>query len=469
MTISLHWFRRDLRTQDNPALSAAVASSSKTYAVVCAHEVSSLNERQRAFVTAAVRSLAASLAKNDASITVVGGEPSSALVQAARRLGASRVFCERALDPSEKAIEASAEAALGSAGVELVRVGATTIHEPEAVAELKQAAGHGYRVFPPYYDAWRRLPVDRAEQTRLPSGLDPDSGSLSDSVDVASAPVATESTALEVLARFVSARAADYGANAEYPGRDATSRLAPYLRFGLVSARSVYRAIREKMVRSWTLAQERESMEVFVRRLAWRDFYMHLALFAPTVIDQPLQEKMHGFAASENDGHATAWRDGMTGYPLVDAAMRQLRAEGRVHQRAAIVAASFATADLGLDWRIGRDVWMRELLSADAALCAGNWQRIAGLGSDQAAYPRIYNPIRQAYLIDAQATYIRRYCKELAKLPTRAALEPWKIAKEVQAELGFFTPEQYPEPIVDHDVAARAFLTRYQTYRNRAS
>lgn len=469
MTIGLHWFRRDLRLQDNPALAAAVTASSTTYAVICAGELAALNARQRVFATAAVRAMAKSLAKQDASISVLEGDVPQALVRAAVRLGATHVHCERALDPAERALETSAQAALHDAGVELVRIGTTTVHEPESVAELKRAAGHGYRVFPPYFDAWKKLPISRAAAPLYPNGFDPQSGALPDVAASLRMPLATEAAAAETLTRFVSARAADYGANAEHPGRDATSHLGPYLRFGVTSARTVYRAIREKMVRTWTLAQERESMEAFVRRLAWRDFYMHLAYFLPPVIDEPLQEKMHGFSGGGDEAYAAAWERGMTGYPLVDAAMRQLHIEGRVHQRAAIVAASFLIADLGLDWRIGRDVWMRELLAADAALCAGNWQRISGLGSDQAAYPRIFNPVRQAYLVDAQATYIRRYCKELAKLPTRAALEPWRINKEVQAELGFFTPEQYPQPIVDHTTVARSYLGRYQAYRNQAS
>jgi len=378
MTISLHWFRRDLRLHDNPALSTAVASSATTYAVVCAQEVTRLNPRQRAFVTAAVRSLSASIAKQDASVSVVDGEPASALAQIAARLGATRVYCERALDPNASILECAVETALRDAGVELVRVGVTTIHEPEAVAELKRAAGHGYRVFPPYYDAWKRLPVQRALETAAPNGLDPVRGGLPDAAAVPNAPVATEAAALEMLAKFVSARAADYGANAEYPGRNATSQLGPYLRFGLVSARSVYRAVREKMVRSWTLAQERDSMEAFVRRLAWRDFYMHLAHFVPAVIDQPLQEKMIGFAPSDSATYAAAWEAGMTGYPLVDAAMRQLRAEGRVHQRAAVVAASFATADLFLDWQIGRCGPVRRELAAHR----GSGIRSSGIPSD---------------------------------------------------------------------------------------
>jgi deoxyribodipyrimidine photo-lyase len=225
--------------------------------------------------------------------------------------------------------------------------------------------------------------------------------------------------------------------------------------------------VKEKMARSWTLVQERLSMLAFLRRLALRDFYIHLSFFDPNIYNQPLQTKMQGFQWSRDERLIRAWTAGKTGYPLVDAAMRQLSSEAHVHQHAAVVAASFLATDLGVDWRVGRDVWMNQLLEADEALCAGNWQRIAGVGSDQAAYPRIYNPNRQAQLFDAQATYIRKYCKELARLPTRAALNPWQISEAQQTELGFFSPDQYPHPIVEHEAAARAFLARYQAYRNR--
>jgi len=209
-------------------------------------------------------------------------------------------------------------------------------------------------------------------------------------------------------------------------------------------------------------------MEAFLRRLALRDFFAHLAHYAPHMHDEPLQAKMHGFAWSHDARLVQAWETGMTGYPFVDAAMRQLRAEGHVHQRAAVCAASFCVCDLGLDWRIGRDVWMRELIEADDVLCDGNWQHVAGTGSDQAAYPRIYNPVRQAQIFDSQATYVRRYCRELSRLPTQAALAPWRLERQQQTELGFFTPDQYPAPIVDHQVAARRFLANYQAYRNRS-
>ncbi|HEV2878729.1 MAG TPA: deoxyribodipyrimidine photo-lyase [Candidatus Eremiobacteraceae bacterium] len=468
MTISLHWFRRDLRLHDNSALAAAVSSSATTYTIFCASDLLALNTRQQSFAAAALRQLSAALGKVDASLSVLEGDPVAAVATATKRLGATKVFCARAFDRREREIERRVSTSLQLAGVELRLIGGPVVHEPEVVAEQKQSPKEGYRVFPPFYDAWKTLAVDRPLDAAAPNGRDAVIGAIPEIVAPAG-PQPKESTALDSLTRFVTARAGDYGVNAEYPGRSGTSSLAAYLRFGILSPRTVCYAVKEKMARSWTLAQERLSMEAYLRRLALRDFYIHLAYYEPRVFDEPLQEKMRGFPWSENEELAAIWRAGKTGYPLVDAAMRQLNTEGHVHQRGAVVAASFCTADLGLDWRIGRDTWMQELVAADEALCVGNWQRIAGIGSDQAAYPRIYNPVRQAQLFDSQATYIRRYCKELAKLPTRAALAPWEIGKQQQIELGFYTPQQYPAPVVDHDVAARAFLAQYQNFRNRAS
>ena len=468
MTINLHWFRRDLRLHDNVSLTAAAASAPTTYAVFCAADLEHLNPRQQSFVAAALRHLRASLGKVDSTLSILEGEPASALGAAAKRLGATRIFCARAFDRRERESEDRVRQRLGAQGVELRAMGGAVVHEPEAVAERKQSPKEGYRVFPPFHDAWKTLAVERPLDAAPTNGRDTLSGTIPD-LPAPHGVQPKESSALEALSRFVTARAGDYGVNAEYPGRIGTSNLAAFLRFGLLSPRAVCHAIREKMARTWTLAEERLSMETYLRRLALRDFYIHLAYYEPSVYDEPLQEKMRGFQWSQSNEMAAVWRAGKTGYPLVDAAMRQLDAEGHVHQRAAVVAASFCTADLGLDWRIGRDTWMRELVEADEALCVGNWQRIAGIGSDQAAYPRIYNPIRQAQLFDSQATYVRRYCKELAKLPTRAALAPWEIAKQQQIELGFFTPQQYPAPVVEHESAARAFLNKYQSYRNRAS
>ena len=437
------------------------------YAVFCLDELERLNPGQRAFAAGAVRALRSATAKNDATVTALTGSPAEALVAAARRLGASAVYCSRSYVRSERAAESEVEKALAQAGIALHVLRGDLVHEPEAIAQMKQAPGEGYRVFPPFLAAWQSLEVAVPADEAVPDGHDDVAGAIP---EYAEAPVMepSEPAALAALEKFTTARAADYGENGAYPARDGTSRLAPYLRFGCISPRVVHQAIARRMSWSWTLAQERRSMASFMRQLARRDFFTHLAYFVPEMHDEELQERMRGFTWVNDEKLLVAWRDGRTGYPLVDAAMRQLRQQGIVHQRAAIVAASFCCFDLGLDWRTGRDLWMREYVAADEALCDGNWQWLAGVGSDQAAYPRIYNPEKQARHYDAQAVYVRRWCPELKKLPTAAALAPWRLDHQHQIELSFFTPAQYPQPIVEHDKVAREFLARYREYREGA-
>jgi len=465
MPTSIHWFRRDLRLHDNPALAAARAASTKVFGVYCLSELAALNPRQQTFVIGSLKQLRLSLERRDATLTLLEGPAHEALPAAAARLEAEAVYVARAYSRKERGIEASVAGALGRQGVALRAQKGHTVHEPEPIAERKAPGrGEGYRVFPPFLEAWRSLTVAPVVPETEPTARDASPGPLPPSPVPLSAPAPGEDAALSQLRGFVTARLADYAVNSEYPARNGTSGLGAYLRFGCLSPRALYHAVAERMSRSWTLAQERLSMEAYFRRLALHDFFTHLAFYEPDMHDEALQEKMRGFAWSSDAALLQRWIDGQTGYPLVDAAMRQLHREGQIHQRAAIVAASFLTFDLGLDWRMGRDVWMRDLVEADDAICDGNWQWIAGVGSDQAAYPRIYNPVKQARHFDAQAMYVRRYCPELARLPTRAALAPWALEKNQQVELGFFTPDNYPPPVVDHEVAARAFLARYQSF-----
>lgn len=468
MSVSIHWFRRDLRLRDNPSLAAASAASQRVYGAFALADLEPLNERQRTFAAGCVKQLRSALDKRDASLTVLEGAAEPSLVAMAKRVGASTVHAARAYSGRELALQRAVETALRSVGVELRVHRGHAVQEPETIAERKAGGPDGYRVFPPFYEAWKSIGVDVGVPGGTCNARDPVPGPLPESQPQPSLPSPGEEAAANQLSRFVSARLADYAVNGEYPARNATSGLGPYLRFGCVSARAVYRAVAERMSRSWTLAQERLSMESFFRRLALADFFTHLASFEPSLHDEALQVKMRSFDWSTDAGCLEAWLDGRTGYPFVDAAMRQLRKEGHVHQRAAIAAASFCCFDLGLDWRLGRDAWLRSSIEADEAICDGNWQWIAGVGSDQAAYPRIYNPEKQARHFDAQAMYVRRYCPELARLPTRAALAPWQLERTQQVELGFFSPDDYPRPIVDHDDAARAFLARYAEHQQRA-
>jgi len=467
MPVAIWWLRRDFRLSDNPALHAARSLAKTVYAAFCLDELEGLNPRQRAFAVGSLVQLRSEIEKSDATVSALGGTPSGALLAACKRLGAVAVVAARSYDAAARDVESEVERALLGEGIELIRAPGDVLHEPEIVAERKRAADGGYRVFPPFYDAWRALKVGEPLSQTLPNGRDPQPGAFPDVPDVAE-PKPGERAASDQQRRFVSARAASYAFMGAYPAADGTSKLSAYLRFGCLSPRALHRAVHERMAKSWTLAPERAAMTEFLRRLALRDFFMQLAYFEPRMHDEPLQAKMRGFPYAQDERLLSVWREGRTGYPLVDAAMRQLAASGYVHQRAATCAASFCCFDLGLDWRAGRDVWMSELLAADPALCDGNWQWIAGVGSDQAAYPRVYNPITQSRLIDPQSVYVRRWVRELAKLPTGAALTPWALSRQQQTELGFFTPEQYPPPVVDHRSAARAMLSKYQSFRQRS-
>ncbi len=467
MSASIFWFRRDLRLYDNPGLTAARASSPRVYGVYCKSELDALNRRQRAFVLGSLKHLRLTLEKRDATISMLDGEPADALVRAAKRLDAQAVHCARAYDSAERKVEEAVRSACDSAGIALRVHAGDVVHEPETVAERKQAPGAGYRVFPPFLQAWQSLEAAMPLAEAWLNGADAEPGPLAVPADRA-AVSAGEAVGRALLQSFVASRAVDYAINGAYPGRDGTSNLAAHLRFGCVSPRTVHRAVAERMAKTWSLASERSSMRAFLRQLALRDFFIHLAFYAPELHDDALQEKMRGFPWSRDEKMLAAWTQGRTGYPLIDAAMRQLHAEGNIHQRAAICAASFCCFDLGLDWRLGRDVWMQQHVAADAALCDGNWQWVAGVGSDQAAYPRVYNPVKQARQFDGQAVYVRRWCQELRKLPSAAALAPWQLDRQRQIELEFFTPDQYPPPIVDHEHVAREFLQTYRKYRERA-
>jgi deoxyribodipyrimidine photo-lyase len=188
---------------------------------------------------------------------------------------------------------------------------------------------------------------------------------------------------------------------------------------------------------------------------------LQLAWYTAELGDIALQSKMRRFAFASTHPSLDAWRAGRTGFPLVDAGIRELHATGAMHPRVRAVAASFLCFDLGVDWRVGRDEWDRWLIEDTPALATGNWQWIAGVGADLAAYPRIYNPLRAARRFDPAARYIRRWIPELADQPDEAILDPAQRRSAQQLRLALFGPAQYPRPMLDHDAAARAFLARY--------
>jgi deoxyribodipyrimidine photo-lyase len=291
----------------------------------------------------------------------------------------------------------------------------------------------------------------------LPDGLDPGSlpalEALGLAQEVSEPAPGGETAGRALLARFLAGAAADYDHNRDALGGGPTSRLSPYLHFGCVSAREV----------EARLSLDEAGAQVR-RQLCWRDFYHHVLCHFPANTQSEFQERYRGTIRwREDELLFDAWRTGRTGYPLVDAAMRQLQREGWMHNRARLVVGSFLTKDLGIDWRRGERHFMRLLIDGDEAANNGNWQWIASVGTDpQPVFRRIYNPTRQMESHDPDAAYVRRYVAELARVPDRHIREPWTMSQEEQRAAGCIIGVDYPPPIVDHAEARREALDRYR-------
>jgi deoxyribodipyrimidine photo-lyase len=256
-----------------------------------------------------------------------------------------------------------------------------------------------------------------------------------------------------------------YAVAMNVPSDDRTSHLAAHLSFGSIAARTVLRATLTRLEDPFLLSEERVSLRLFLRSLAMRDFFLQLGYFYGPIDDEALQVKMRGFPFARSHPALDKWIGGKTGFPLVDAGIRQLHETGWMHPHVRSVVASFLCFDLGVDWRIGRDEWDRWLIEDDPVLASGNWQWIAGVGADMAQYPRVYNPEKQRRRFDPSGTYVRRWIPQLAQVPMSA----WSGGRdEDQLTLPLFAGDGYPRPVVDHEREARKFLEKYKAYLHRA-
>jgi deoxyribodipyrimidine photo-lyase len=467
VTRAVFAFSRDLRLSDHAGLAAAARHGE----VVPVHVVDPVSAarlrrspRRAAYYCAAVRALDEALQARGSRLIVRRGNPGQALRALARAAGAGVVGWSCGYDAKTIRRDRDLQSTLEEAGLR-----ALPVHDALAVPPEDSAATHsrgdGYRAFVPYHARWRTLiPVEdagSAEVARIEIASEPlpfpeEFGSQAEPGE----PVGEEAARAKLRA-FLAGPALQYGVARNVPAAGETSRLAAALTFGTIAAREVVRAACERSADPFLLVEERTSLKLFLRSLAQRDFFLQLGWYTESLAEEPLQAKMRGFAFAKTHRHLDAWRSGRTGYPLIDAGIRELRATGWMHPRVRAIAASFLCFDLGVDWRVGREEWDRYLTEDDPALAAGNWQWIAGVGADLAAYPRIYNPLKQARRFDPAATYVRRWIPELASLSDAAILDPEAGRRAPQLELPLFGRQSYPAPVIDHETAARAFLERY--------
>jgi deoxyribodipyrimidine photo-lyase len=465
----IYRFTRDLRLEDHAGLTAAGARGAVLPLLVIdrtLEERLARSPRRAAFFCAAVRALDAELAERGSRLVVRRGPPGTTIKNVAHATGATGVAWSAAYDGVSMQSDQRLQSELEEAGLSALLVHDAPAIPPEETSAARSIAGVGYRAFAPYYETWRELvPAShehpllvRFAESDLRSEAPPTPSEFGAGDRGAEAGAAT---ARRLFEKFLQESAIQYLVAAHVPSDDRTSHLAAHLSFGTISARTIVRATRERLEDPFLLSEERLSLRAFLRAIAHRDFFLQLAWFHPETYDEPLQEKMRGFAFARSHPALDAWRGGKTGFPLVDAAIRQLHETGWIHPHARAVAASFLCFDLGVDWRVGRDEWDRWLVENDPAIATGNWQWIAGVGADMAQYPRIYNPERQRRRYDPDGAYVRRWVHELERLP----MANWPTdGSSAQLSLELFPSDSYPPPVVDHERAAREFLARYRAF-----
>ncbi|MGN6189428.1 MAG: cryptochrome/photolyase family protein [Conexibacter sp.] len=466
MSTAIVWLRRDLRLHDHPPLAAALAAHERVIPVFVLDPVL-LNGRfasgpRTAFMLDCLRELDAALRERGGGLVLRHGAPERELAALVRDTDARAVYWASDATPYALARDQRVRETLREAGVEAIPGPGNFVAD---IGRPRTGSGRPFTVFTPFHRAWgelERRTVHRAPRRLppLPCGLDrgaiPSLHELSvPTRDTLPEPIAApgETAARDALARWL---ASDLDAYAERHDRLAggSSRLSPHLRFGTLSAREVEERARRR---------GGAGAAAFVRQLAWRDFYAHVLLHHPGNRRHEHQSRMRALRWDDDPELLTAWREGRTGYPLVDAGMRQLRASGWMHNRARLVVGSFLTKDLQLDWRAGEAWFMRWLLDGDVAQNNGNWQWIASVGVDPApAFRRLLNPTLQQRRHDPDGAYVRRWVPELRAVPDERLAEPWRMSAGEQEAAGCAIGRDYPAPAVDHAQERRRALERYR-------
>lgn len=435
MATAVMWFRRDLRLADNPALLDAVAAGDGQVVALFVLDPLLWDQAgapRRDHLTASLRSLSESIGGR---LVVRRGDPVEVVPSVAAEVGAASVHVSTDYGPYGQRRDAAVEKALECP---LIATGS-----PYAVApgRVLTQQGSAYQVFTPYFRAWLdhgwRQPVDapgRVEWAELSSDELP-------TVDL----VAGEPAARTQWERYLD-EVAEYGEVRDRPDLDATSRMSVPLKYGEIHPRTMLA----------DLARKRSAgAEGYRRELAWREFCTELLARHPEAAWKPVRAEFERMEYDEPGDAFEAWCCGKTGYPIVDAGMRQLAETGFMHNRVRMVVASFLVKDLHVHWKHGARWFMRNLVDGDLASNSLNWQWVAGCGADASPYFRIFNPTTQGLKFDPQGDYVRRWVPELAALPGKTAHEPWKSSNAVD----------YPAPIVDHAEARQESLRRYAALR----
>ena len=471
---SILWLRLDLRLADNPALRAAVARGGPVVAVFL-HAPE--EEAPWAPGGASRWWLHQSLAALDVELRAVGSRlvirrgPSLATLRAlVKESGAGAVFWNRRYEPAVLARDQQVKAALRADGLEAASCNGALLHEPWTI---QNQSGRPFQVFTPF---WKKCLTQAAPLEPWPAPR------LLAAPDRWPKPLALEALELEPrikwaegmraawkpgaagaqaqLRRFLDEAVLNYSNDRNRPDLAGTSRLSPHLHFGEITPRQIWHAVRHH-AEAKTLPEIAWRSSQFLTEIGWREFAHHLLYYFPRTPEEPLRTEFARFPWRTDENFLRAWQQGRTGYPIVDAGMRELWTTGWMHNRVRMIVASFLVKDLLLSWNEGARWFWDTLVDADLAQNTLGWQWTAGCGADAAPYFRVFNPITQGEKFDPQGAYVRRWCPELARLPDDWLHRPWEAPPEVLSRAGMEVGRDYPPPILSHAIAREVALEAF--------
>jgi deoxyribodipyrimidine photo-lyase len=466
---ALVWFRRDLRLADHAALYHALKTARRVYCAFVFDRAildpllaeGCTADRRVAFIRASLVELDAKLRAAGGGLIVRHGFATEEIPRLAAELGVAAVFANRDYEPDAIARDAQVQAALARDGRTLHLFKDQVIFDRD---EVMTVSGAPFTVFTPYKNAWLKklsdfylkpYPVERYLGALAPP---PQTAAIAPLQAIGFAPTelplaAGESGAAALFEDF-KPRLDAYAEARDFPARKGPSYLSVHLRFGTVSIRALAAYAHARSAHSPGAA-------TWLSELIWREFYQQLLFHHPHVVTRSFKPQFDRIVWDDDEERFAAWREGRTGYPLVDAAMLQLNRTGYMHNRLRMVTASFLTKDLGIDWRRGERYFARRLNDYDLASNNGGWQWAASTGCDAQPYFRIFNPVAQSQKFDPEGRFIKRYLPQLANFTAAEIHAPWLVPLERQRQAGCLIGTDYPAPIVDHAEARARTLARY--------
>jgi len=478
MSTTLVWFRQDLRLADNPAL---IAAQRRGGAIVPVYILDEAGEgdwpaggASRWWLHHSLGALAAGLQERGSRLVLARGESQAVLEALVRKTGATALYWSRRYEPAVMARDQRIKAGFGAAGLEVRSFNAALLFEPHTVSNK---SGGPFQVFTPFWKHCLGLPVEEpsklapgalAAPARWPASCELEDLGLLPTIrwDAGFGPVwqPGEEGAARALRKFVGQAMDGYADQRNFPGVAGTSVLSPHLHFGEIGPRQVWAAVRARSRDSGVFPVNRGA-QVFLSEVGWREFAHHLLFRFPQTPAEPLREDFAAFPWRRDAAQLRAWQRGLTGYPIVDAGMRQLWRTGWMHNRVRMIVASFLVKHLRLSWRDGAAWFWDTLVDADLASNTLGWQWTAGCGADAAPYFRIFNPILQGLKFDPDGSYVRTWVPELKGLKGEVLHQPWTAPVEVLRQAGLELGRNYPRPIVDHAEARAAALAALESIR----